>query len=201
MFAWVAMQMDRFLTRVVDEVWDISEKINEGRDFFGLYRANSKIVPLSYPPSYFRFKDDVVKNCVAFVGLDPYGLELMRGVEGAKLVWLGGKDHWPLEKLLEALSVCGIGLSLWKEDGNNYYGDPGKTKLYSACGLPVIMTNNTVYSKIIQETQAGIVIDYNKASLQSAIQQLLNNYDFYKSNVKKTWPYINSDEVFKQEAE
>jgi len=150
-------------------------------------------VPLSYPPSYFRFGGIYYPNKLVFVGLNPYGLELLKNLD---YTWLGN-GKVPLEILLSDLSKYGIGISLWKDRGNNWYGDPGKTKLYSACGLPVIMTDNTPYAKIIKETHAGLVIDYNEDSLRYAIKKLLGNYSHYKNNVRKTWPYINADEVFK----
>ena len=196
LFCFFAMLMDKFLVKHCDECWDISDRINHGRGTFGNYHAElSKIVPLSYPPSYFRFRENVWRNKVAFVGLDPYGLELAKDIPGIELEWLGGKPLIPLDELLDKLSLCGIGLSMWEEDGNNYYGDPGKTKLYSACGLPVIMTPNTPYARIINLTQAGIVIRYNRDSLEKAVKLMLNNYSYYKDNVPKTWRYINADIV------
>ena len=193
-FNWGSRQLDKFLINYCDELWDISERINEGRLKFGNYRAIlSKIIPLSYPLSYFRFNYGQ-KDKMAFVGLDPYGLELLDGID---YVWLGKDKFLPLGELLDKLSLCGIGFSIWEEKGNNYYGDPGKTKLYSACGLPVIMTDNTPYAEIIKETQAGLVIEYNKPAVEQAIKQIFNNYDFYKNNVQKTWKYINADEIFK----
>jgi len=191
-FIWLATKMDWFLNKVVDEVWDISDRISEGRTQFGGYLSQSIIVPLSYPPSYFRFNESGVKNKLTYVGLTPYGLELIP--YWIDFVWL---KNLPLEELLNELCKCGIGISMWEKKGNNYYGDPGKTKLYSACGLPVIMTENTPYAKVIEETKAGLVVAYDTYSLQVAIKRILKNYDFYKSNVKKTWRHINSDEVFR----
>jgi len=196
LFIWLAMQMDKFLIRHCDEIWDISTRINRGRFEFGGYMVHSKVIPLSYPPSYFKFNNKpVYKNTIVFVGLDPYGLELLP--KNIDFVWLGKDKLLPLDELLDKLSNCGIGISLWKDKGNNYYGDPGKTKLYSACGLPVIMTGNTPYAMIIQETQAGLIIEYSEIDLENAIQEILHNYNFYKNNVRKTWKYINADEVFR----
>ena len=202
-FIPLAMLMDKFLVEHCDEVWDISERINEGRREFGKYRAkNSRIVPLGYPPDYFRFvpkKGIVGVNkpiMICYVGLNPYGLELLEGIEGIKLIWPGGNKRIPLKQLLDEVSRADIGISLWKHKGNNYYGDPGKTKLYSACRLPVIMTNNTPYAKIIKETNAGLVIPYNKKALINAIETIKKDYNFYKNNVKDTWEYINADELF-----
>ena len=195
-FIPLARAIDKFLCKHCDEVWDISERINEGRSKFGGYRAKSKIVPLSYPPNYFRFRTDSEdKDEIAFVGLTDYGLELLP--KDINFHWFGKDELLPTDELLDLLSLSGIGISMWEKDGNNWYGDPGKTKLYSACGLPVIMTANTPYAKVIKETHAGIVIDYSEESLRYAIKKILGNYNYYKNNVKRTWKYINADEVFK----
>ncbi len=192
-FIPLARAIDKFLCKHCDEVWDISDRINEGRSKFGGYMAKSKIVPLSYPPSYFRFRIEDYKRIV-YVGLAPYGLELLGDIP---YDWLGKDKLLPLDELLDRISYRGIGISMWEKDGNNWYGDPGKTKLYSACGLPVIMTANTPYAKVIKETHAGIVIDYSEESLRYAIKKILGNYNYYKNNVKRTWKYIDADEVFK----
>jgi len=99
--------------------------------------------------------------------------------------------------MLDQLSNCGIGISIWDRDGNNYYGDPGKTKLYSACGLPVIMTNNTPYAEVIERTKSGIIVKYDKKSIDEAVMKIFNNYDFYKSNVYKTRDLINADKLLR----
>lgn len=188
-FIWAAMQMDKFLINHCDSVWDISTRINKGRLEFGDYiNPYLKVVPLSYPPSYFRFHNGDAKK-IAFVGIAPYGLELLDN-----FVWLKGL---PITELLYELSHCGIGVSLWKDKGNNYYGDPGKTKLYSACGLPVIMTDNSPYAEIIKETQAGLVVPYEKEAVREAIKEIQGHYAFYKNNVSETWEYINAEIVFR----
>jgi len=196
-FIPAAIMMDKFLCRHCDEIWDISERINIGRLKFGHYCPPKprirKIIPLSYPPHYFRYRSPVEPKKGVFLGLSPYGFELLGDIS---FEWLA-KGKMPISELLDRLSTYGFGISLWKERGNNWYGDPGKTKLYSACGLPVIMTGNTPYAKIIKQTHAGIVIDYNQQSLRYAIKKITDNYSYYKNNVKKTWRYINADEVFK----
>lgn len=198
-----AMLMDRFLIQAVDEVWDISERINWGRGEFGNYGAYApKIVPLSYPPTFFHFvqprplKTQNRAIVGVYVGLETYGWELMEKIEGVKWLKLGGKPYLPIEELLDKIAQGDFGISLWRDKGNNYYGDPGKTKLYSACGLPVIMTDNTPYAKIIKETMAGIVIKYDQEELRKAIKEMIFNYDFYKRNVKETWEYINADNLY-----
>jgi len=208
---WLAAKLDRFLCKHVDYVWDISVRINYGRmelekkilyrnmtkQYIGEplnkkeYGTPSRIVPLTYPPSYFR--DSVVYYKVpVFVGLVPYGKDLWP----INTVWLG-KGNMRLEDMLDQLSNCGIGISIWDRDGNNYYGDPGKTKLYSACGLPVIMTNNTPYAEVIDRLKAGIIVEYTKKSIDDAVKKIFENYDFYKSNVYRTRDFINADKLLR----
>lgn len=190
----IEMLLDKFLVKFCDEVWDISTRINEGRREFGNYSANSKIVPLAYPHFYFSFKKKVKRDRIVFIGIDEYGLDLID--KKYEVIHPGGKPIIPLGEMLDIVSSSGIGISIWKNKYNNYYGDPGKTKLYSACGLPVIMTDNTPYADIIRETQAGIIVRYNKTSVNNAIKKILDNYSFYKNNVLKTWRYINAVDLY-----
>ena len=195
-FIWLAMHMDKFLNRHCDDVWDISKTIDEGRYLYGKYVGQkSRILPLCYSPDYFRFNPPEKRDLLVYVGLDGFGTELAKDLEN--FIWLA-KGDLPLNYMLQTLSTCGIGLAMWKTKGNNYYGDSGKSKLYSACGLPVIITDNTLYSQVIKETQAGLVIPYNKRALRKAVKKIAYNYDFYKKNVKKTWRYINADEVYQE---
>lgn len=197
-FIWSAMKMDRFLVRHCDKVWDISDRINEGRLEYGGYEAKAPLlVPMAYPPHIFQIRGSFEQKRAIFVGCSPYGLELWNGTMPLPLVWLGKGCLLPQEELLEEIAKSAIGISLWKNKGNNYYGDPGKTKLYSACGIPVIMTDNTPYAKIIKGTKAGLVIPYGKTALKNAVIKILSNYKFYKNNVKKTWEYIDANIILK----
>jgi glycosyltransferase involved in cell wall biosynthesis len=108
-----------------------------------------------------------------------------------------------VDDMLEIISSSHIGISLWDEKKNGlnfYYGDPGKTKLYSVCGLPVIVSNRTVYSQVVSDNHCGIAIDYEKAKLLNAIKSLLgdeNKYRDYKSNAVKTArEYCSAEKIF-----
>lgn len=194
-FIWAAIKMDGFLVRHCDGIWDISPRIGEGRLKFG--KPDNKwhtVVPLCYPKSYFMNEFPYKQDRAIFVGLQPYGLELLKGID---LVWLGKNKLLPIDELLATIAKGGFGVALWKGKGNHYYGDPGKTKLYSACGLPVITTGNTVYAHIIEKTGAGVIVDYNEESVKNGIEKLLDNYEYYKGNVPKTWKYINADDIFR----
>jgi len=108
------------------------------------------------------------------------------------------------EKMLNVVASSAVGISLWNNVDNRasnaYYGDPGKTKLYSVCGLPVIVDNLTVYSEIVAKYKAGIAIDYNKEALIDAIKKLFSDdiaYNEYKNNaIAVANNYCNAQKIF-----
>lgn len=108
------------------------------------------------------------------------------------------------KEMLNIIASSAVGISLWNnvsdKVSNAYYGDPGKTKLYSVCGLPVIVSDFTVYSKTVAKYKAGIAIKYDKKALTNAINELFSNdslYKEYKSNaVLNANNYCNSQKIF-----
>ena len=108
------------------------------------------------------------------------------------------------EAMLDIVASSAIGISLWDNRdnklNNSYFGDPGKTKLYSVCGLPVIVSNDTVYSHIIARNRAGIAISYDRKELVSALTTLLRNdteYPKFKANAVMTaQEYCDSEKIF-----
>lgn len=192
LFIRASWLMDWFLINCCDEIWDISTRINVGRVGYGQYYARgSTIVSCCYPPSYFRYERSLPAKLV-FVGLYPYGKELWENLD---FFWIDG--DWTEEEMLEDIPRCGIGLALWKDKHNAYYGDSGKTKLYFACGIPVITVKWTTLAPVIEKYQAGITINYDKQELGEAIKKIQGNYVFYKENVKKMREYCDSDFVLK----
>lgn len=63
----------------------------------------------------------------------------------------------------------------------SYYADPIKIKEYLASGLPVILTNVPYNAREIEKRKCGVVVEYNKEAIASAIIFLLNS----KTNLKK----------------
>lgn len=57
--------------------------------------------------------------------------------------------------------------------------DPTKPKLYLACGLPVIITRVPPIALEIEENKAGVVINYSKEELASAVLRLLSDEKLY----------------------
>lgn len=104
-------------------------------------------------------------------------------------------------KMLDIVANSAIGLAVWSKIGNCYYGDSGKTKLYSVCGLPVIVSDFVIYAEVIAKYRAGIAIKSNdKDALVSAIKEILVNdshYQEYKKNaVLVGQEHCNSYKIF-----
>ena len=104
------------------------------------------------------------------------------------------------DEMLDIIANSAIGLALWSDIGNSYYGDSGKTKLYSVCGLPVVVSDFVIYSEAVTKCKAGIAIKYNKEVLIDAIIKLFSNdslYWEYKSNAKLAADaYCSSYKIF-----
>lgn len=143
---------------------------------------------------------------VKIIGTGPYLPKLKAEVSAAKFENLF-KFYGFIESTEEMLNIVAssaVGVSLWDNRNNKilnaHHGDPGKTKLYSVCGLPVIVSNFTVYSGIIQQSKAGVAIDYNLAAFINAVKELLlddNRYLIYKDNaIKAGREYCSSENIF-----
>lgn len=90
------------------------------------------------------------------------------------------RDHQQLEKIL---TTCGIGLATYEPlpESYTYFTEPGKVKVYLACGLPVIITGVPEIAETVKKRGAGMVIDYNSDSLVEAVMMLAHNERAYAS--------------------
>ncbi|MBZ9577413.1 glycosyltransferase family 4 protein [Patescibacteria group bacterium] len=97
-------------------------------------------------------------------------------------------------KMEEILARCAIGVAPYPhlDHGYKQYCDPGKIKIYMACGIPVIITNVPNIAKDIKEKAAGIVIDYNKIHLINAVAKLLVDDEYYKRSRKNAIAFASS---------
>ncbi|MDP8233785.1 MAG: glycosyltransferase [Candidatus Saelkia tenebricola] len=104
------------------------------------------------------------------------------------------------DEMLDVVASCAVGIAVWSDIGNSYYGDSGKTKLYSVCGLPVIVSNFVIYSEAVIKCKAGIAIEGNKEALINAVKELFSNdnlYWEYKKNAKiAANDYCSSYKIF-----
>jgi glycosyltransferase involved in cell wall biosynthesis len=88
-------------------------------------------------------------------------------------------EHAELE---HRLAQCALGLALYRPDVDDFsrYADPGKPKVYLACGLPVIIVDVPEVAREIAERGAGVCIDYDAAQLADALRRiLLNRHEFH----------------------
>ena len=96
------------------------------------------------------------------------------------VIFTGHLDH---DKALEHISKSGIGLALYNGNWNfNFFGDSMKCREFFCFGLPVITTDTHSTVEDIRENNAGIVVEMNKKSYISAVEEILNNYDLYSKN-------------------
>jgi len=88
------------------------------------------------------------------------------------------------KKIDEIISSCDIGIATYLPEERNvsYYGDPSKIKQYLSLALPVITTNVFVFSQEIKKYKAGVIINYNKKELITAINTIKANYNLYSRN-------------------
>jgi len=83
----------------------------------------------------------------------------------------------------DILTNCAVGLALYepRSDSFTQYTEPGKIKVYMACGLPVITTRVPEISKDLDRNGAGILIAYNLPDLIEATSILLRDDQVYRS--------------------
>lgn len=106
------------------------------------------------------------------------------------------------ESFNKVLSQCNIGVATYLPDSSNvsHFGDPGKVKRYLALGLPVIITDIFEFSKEINDSKAGVIIQPKKPEkLVEAIRKIMSDYESYQTNAlnlakkyyyKKIYPEI-----------
>jgi glycosyltransferase involved in cell wall biosynthesis len=243
----ITIKLENFIDRLAvlnsDEVWDISDRISQGRSEFSnlrkeKYNFKNHIVPLGYSHEFFRNRElaENERHSLIFAGVvaEGQGLELMLDIAPElrkdfptlKIKVIGSGPFLPIFKqrseecnmndiftfygfiedvgrMLDIIASCAVGVSLWDEETNGlnfYFGDPGKTKLYSVCSLPVIVSNKTVYARVVTDNHCGIAIHYKRQELMDAIRTLFSDekkYNEYKSNAIKTaLDYCSSEKIF-----
>ncbi len=105
--------------------------------------------------------EEELKTQVKKLGLDPH------------VTFMGEvPNHEEVERIL---TTCGIALAPYEPSSDNFtqYTEPGKVKVYLACGLPVVITSVPPIARGIEERGAGIVIEYSVRELTAAIQKLV----------------------------
>jgi len=85
-------------------------------------------------------------------------------------------------EIYRILNGCGLALATYPPDGDTYkrYCDPGKVKIYLACGLPVIITDVPAVAGEIAEKNVGRIVQYTPKSLAEKIIGIFSNPDKYE---------------------
>lgn len=86
------------------------------------------------------------------------------------------------EEVYRILTAAGLALATYPSGDNTYklYSDPGKVKIYLACGLPVIITDVPPIAKTIRERGAGEIVKYEPASLAEAVLGIVHDRERYE---------------------
>jgi len=98
------------------------------------------------------------------------------------------------------LTESAIGLAPYVPGADTYtqYTDPGKPKLYLACGLPVIITDVPASADLIDKAKAGIKVDYTPESIAQAIKRLLSDdelFNNYRDNAINLGKQFNTPDL------
>jgi glycosyltransferase involved in cell wall biosynthesis len=91
------------------------------------------------------------------------------------------------EEVYRILSGCGLALATYPPDDSTYklYCDPGKVKIYLACGLPVLITDVPAVAGEIAERGAGEIVAYDPESLAEKATGILANPEKQESMSKQ----------------
>ena len=105
-------------------------------------------------------------------------------------------DHAELER---RLSLCGMGVALYTDAPGDFsrLADPGKPKVYLACGLPVIITDVPVVAGEIAARGAGIIVRFDAQDVQAAVRRIAANYTAFRTAAlamaaEYDWPAVFS---------
>lgn len=125
--------------------------------------------------------DKYPKIKLSLIGAGDYEEQLKEKVNKSKLKghveFLGQLDH---ETLLLTLPKGGLGLAIYTGDYSWVnYGDSMKAREYLLSGLPTIITDIVSTSEDIKKYNAGLVVKPDKEQIQSAINKLIGNYQYW----------------------
>lgn len=86
------------------------------------------------------------------------------------------------EEVYGILTRAGLALATYPPGNHTYksYSDPGKVKMYLACGLPVLITDVPPIARIIQERKAGVIVEYNPSNLAQAVITIINDSERFR---------------------
>lgn len=139
------------------------------------------------------------------IGSGPYGDALKSKVRS-----LGLEKHVVFEGYMPShadvekrVSEAALALAMYnkEKDTFSYYADPGKVKVYLACGVPVLITDIPFIARQVEREECGFVIEYDKDRIVKVVKKFLEHPDkvkMYKTNAmrfakKFDWPLVVRD--------
>ncbi|MFH1863559.1 MAG: glycosyltransferase [bacterium] len=87
-------------------------------------------------------------------------------------------DPTDMEKML---TKCALGVAIYEERDKNgnlaftYFADPGKLKLYLACGVPILLTDVSYNAKLIEDKKCGMIIKGEPQDIAHSVISLMKN--------------------------
>jgi len=148
-----------------------------GPDMFSLELAESS---RNWPPEYALIFHERERRSPE----DPYVREVREAGAGRVLLSL---DPVPYDRLDQVVRSAQIGIVLYRKDlGPNYSliaGASGKLAHYVRCGLPLICIDLPSLKAVIDKYRCGVCIS-DMSQVDSALQEIWENYDFYSSNAE-----------------
>jgi glycosyltransferase involved in cell wall biosynthesis len=103
------------------------------------------------------------------------------------------------------LSRCALAIALYEKYDDKgdlsftYFADPGKIKLYLACGLPVLLSDVPYNALEIQNKKCGLIISEEKEMIANAVIELMSNQEklkMYKENAYLYSKNFDWDRIF-----
>ncbi|MCD6399826.1 glycosyltransferase [candidate division WOR-3 bacterium] len=113
------------------------------------------------------------------------------------------KDRKKLDEIM-ADSAVAIATYDKTKDTFTYYADPTKLKDYLSAGLPIILTDVPYNAKEIEENKCGIIVNYDKNQVASAIIELMedeNKLKEYRNNALNYAKQFDWNKIFKENLE
>lgn len=102
-------------------------------------------------------------------------------------------------EVLDIMQRWSVGLATYLHTPDNpaYFTDPSKIKAYLNVGVPVISTTVTTFSKELNETGAGIVINYTKKEFIEAVRKLLRHQQIFSNNALRLAKRYDYRKIYK----
>ncbi len=159
-------QLDRISSELSDWTWNLAQPMISERVKRGIRLGPQLIVPIgsNFERIQRRPPSQVYRNRIVYMGSLRQGQGIQMAVEAFDKV----------RSILPHAEFVIVGT-------NNFtrYTEPGKVKVYLACGLPVIITRVPEIANEIEARGAGIVSDYTIDGLASTIVKLIQDETAY----------------------